>query len=126
MSLDIHTLPSEAQNILRVALNGRLDTHTYQQLDDRLATLLAEGANTLVLELGNLAYISSAGIRSIVKARKALATRGGKVLLAHPQPQVKKVFDVVRAAPLNEIFTSVAELDAYLDAMQQKVLRGED
>jgi len=33
---------------------------------------------------------------------------------------------VVKAVPLEEIFTSVAEADAYLDAMQRKVMRGDD
>ena len=59
---------------------------------------------SLVLDLAGLDYISSAGIRSIFKARKALAARGGKVLVVNPQPQIQKVFDVVKAVPMNEIF----------------------
>ena len=113
--------------IQRVALGGRLDTHTYAQLDETLAPILANPAVTsLVLDLAGLDYISSAGIRSVFKARKALATRAGKVLVANPQPQIQKVFDMVKAVPLNEIFTSVAEADAYLDAMQRKVIEGDD
>jgi anti-anti-sigma factor len=113
--------------IQRVALGGRLDTHTYAQLDETLAPILANPAViSLVLDLAGLDYISSAGIRSVFKARKALATRAGKVLVANPQPQIQKVFDMVKAVPLNEIFTSVAEADAYLDAMQRKVLEGDD
>ena len=46
--------------------------------------------------------------------------------MVNPQPQIQKVFDVVKAVPLNEIFTSFAEADAYLDAMQRKVLSGDD
>jgi anti-anti-sigma factor len=113
--------------IQRVALGGRLDTHTYARLDETLAPILANTAVTsLVLDLAGLDYISSAGIRSVFKARKALATRAGKVLVANPQPQIQKVFDMVKAVPLNEIFTSVAEADAYLDAMQRKVIEGDD
>ena len=81
---------------------------------------------SLVLDLEGLDYISSAGIRSVFKARKALAARAGKVLVVNPQPQIQKVFDLVKAVPLNEIFTSVAEADAYLDAMQRKVVEGDD
>lgn len=125
MSLDIRILPPAGQT-QRVALDGRLDTHTYQSLDEKLAPLLAGDTQSLVLDLAGLEYISSAGIRSIFKARKALAGRGGKVLVVNPQAQIQKVFDVVKAVPLNEIFTSVEEADAYLDAMQRKVLGGED
>ena len=113
--------------VQRVAIGGRLDTHTYGELDQALAPVLANPAITsLVLDLSGLDYISSAGIRSIFKARKALAARAGKVLVVNPQPQIQKVFDLVKAVPLNEIFTSVAEADAYLDAMQRKVVEGDD
>ncbi|WP_119719189.1 STAS domain-containing protein [Cognatilysobacter tabacisoli] len=125
MDLTIRIDPPTAGS-QRVALGGRLDTHSYAELDQQLAPLLASTVPSLVLDLAGLEYISSAGIRSIFRARKALAARGGKVLVVNPQPQIQKVFDVVKAVPLNEIFTSVAEADAYLDAMQRKVLSGDD
>ncbi|HEY5852304.1 MAG TPA: STAS domain-containing protein [Lysobacter sp.] len=109
----------------RVALGGRLDTNSYAELDRRLEPLLA-ATQSLLLDLSALVYISSAGIRSIFRARKALAAHSGKVLVLNPQPQIQKVFDVVKAVPMNEIFSSVAEADAYLDAMQKKVLRGDE
>ncbi|UKE72953.1 STAS domain-containing protein [Xanthomonas graminis] len=110
----------------RITLSGRLDTHTYQALDEALGPLLATQITTLVLDLSQLDYISSAGIRSIFKARKVLAKREGRVLVVNPQPQIRKVFDVVKAVPLNEIFTSVQELDDYLDEMQRRVLEDGD
>ena len=125
MSLSIEIAPA-GNGYQRVALAGRLDTHTYADLDQRLAPLLDSPSRSLVLDLAGLEYISSAGVRSIFKARKALAERGGKVLVVNPQPQIQKVFDVVKAVPLNEIFNTVAEADAYLDAMQKKVLSGDD
>lgn len=125
MSLSIEMSPGEAGK-QRVAIAGRLDTHTYADLDAQLAPVLTSDIQSLVLDLAGLEYISSAGVRSIFKARKAMAARGGKVVVVNPQPQIQKVFDVVKAVPMNEIFSSVAEADAYLDAMQQKVLRGED
>ncbi|ACD57189.1 anti-sigma factor antagonist [Xanthomonas oryzae pv. oryzae] len=106
----------------RVILTGRLDTHTYQDLDAALLPLLGTHITTLVLDLSALEYISSAGIRCIFKARKALATRHGKVLVSNPQPQICKVFDLVKAVPLSDVFASTEELDAYLAAMQRKVI----
>ena len=125
MSLDIQILPA-AKGSQRVALAGRLDTNTYEDLDEKLTPLLTRNLQTLVLDLGALEYISSAGIRSIFKARKALGGHGGKVLVVNPQAQIQKVFDVVKAVPMNEIFSSTAEADAYLDAMQRKVLQGDE
>ena len=124
MSLDIHVLPALG-DCQRVQLGGRLDTHTHEALDQALHPLLGDRVQSLVLDLAALEYMSSAGIRSIFKARKALAGHGGKVLLVNPQAQIQKVLDVVKAVPMHEIFASVAEADAYLDAMQRKVLQGD-
>jgi anti-anti-sigma factor len=106
----------------RVALRGRLDTETAPLLDGRLGPLLqAPEVTALVFDLAGLEYVSSAGIRSFVKARKALEARGGGVTVAYLQPAVRKVFDIVRALPATDIFTNAAELDAYLDVMQRRV-----
>lgn len=107
-----------------LAIGGRLDTQTAPQLDAAAATA-GEGVNdnaTIVLDMKGLEYISSAGLRSIAKLRRTMQARGGTVLLVNPQPQVRKVFDIVKAVPVNEVFTSIAELDAYLDTMQRKVI----
>ena len=125
MSLSIEIAPVR-NGYQRVALSGRLDTHTHGDLDQQLAPVLASPIRSLVLDLAGLIYISSAGVRSVFKARKALAERGGKVVVVNPQPQIQKVFDVVKAVPLSEIFSTVAEADAYLDAMQKKVITGGD
>ena len=128
MHLDIQTAPRSGTT-QRVALFGRLDTHSYPQLDAELAPMLYGGdppVMSLVLDLAGLNYISSAGIRSIFKARKALTARNGKLLVVNPQPQIQKVFDVVKAVPMSDIFTSVAEADAYLDMVQRKVVSGDE
>ena len=126
MSLQIRIDPPTSGNQY-VALTGRLDTHTSDELDQAMTPLLASAdLRSLVLDLAGLDYISSSGLRSIFKARKSLAARNGKVLVMNPQPQIQKVFDVVKAVPISEIFTSVEEVDAYLDAMQRKVLDGGD
>ena len=126
MAITVRIHPLHENGSQRVEIGGRLDTHTYGELDDRLTLVLASQVQSLLLDLAQLEYISSAGVRSIFKARKALVARGGKVVVVNPKPQIQKVFDVVKAVPLDEIFSSVQEADAYLDAMQKKVLRGED
>ena len=125
MTLDVKIHPLLANGNQRVVLDGRLDTHTYGALDDRLSLVLAGQVQYLTLDLERLAYISSAGVRSVFRARKLLEARGGKVLVANAQPQVQKVFDIVKAVPLSEIFRSVDEADAYLDKIQKRIARGD-
>jgi anti-sigma B factor antagonist len=101
-----------------LALAGRLDTNTALQLDDEIDRLLAGGAvQRLVFDLD---YLSSAGIRCFIRARKAIEPVGGKVAVVHPKPAVRKVLDIVKALP-GGIFTSTTELDAYLDDIQKQM-----
>jgi anti-anti-sigma factor len=124
MALDIE-ITEHGNGGRRVVLSGRLDTQTAPDLDGRLDPLLSTGSVTaLLFDRGGLDYISSAGIRSLVKARKALESRGGGVAVARLQPAVRKVFDIVKALPSADIFADDAEFDAYLDRMQQRARGG--
>jgi anti-anti-sigma factor len=119
MSLKIATDPSATPTI---TLGGRLDSETAPLLDRELDQVLARPALTrLVFDLRDLEYLSSAGIRCFIRARKSVEPRGGKVAVVNPQPAVRKVLDIVKAIPPGGLFSSTAELDAYLDEMQRQV-----
>lgn len=106
-----------------VWLEGRLDAATFGTFDDALRdiTPLVDNGGTLIIDLSALDYISSAGLRSLAQLRKQMHDRAGRTLLLNPQPQVKKVFEIVKAVPVAEVFASVAELDQYLDHMQRQI-----
>ncbi|MBK6316101.1 MAG: STAS domain-containing protein [Blastocatellia bacterium] len=107
-----------------VTVVGKLDTTTSPQFDEDVAPALSAGASVTVLDLADLSYISSAGLRSVFKARKMMESKGGALLLVNVQPQVQKVFEIVKAMPVQTVFRSVTELDQYLDYMQKKVKDG--
>ncbi len=120
MALDIEITDQEPAG-RRVMLRGRLDTLTAPQLETALAPLLGSSAVTsITFGLDGLEYMSSAGIRCLMRAHKALGARGGRVAVVNPQPAVRKVLEIVKALPAEQVFGSDAELDAYLDAMQRK------
>jgi anti-anti-sigma factor len=101
-----------------VALRGRLDSLTVAKLEAELTPVLdAPAVTSLVLQLDGLEYISSAGIRCIVRARRAIEGRGGQVAIVNPRAAVRKVLEIVKALPADQIFASQAELDA----MQRRV-----
>jgi anti-anti-sigma factor len=123
MTLNINVQESNAPTI---KLAGRLDTHTAPDLDKTLDRLLAKkGITHMVFDLENLEYLSSAGIRCFVRARKALEPAGARVAIVNPQPAVQKVLDIVKAIPPGGLFRSFAEMDEYLDEMQRKVREGD-
>jgi anti-anti-sigma factor len=119
MALKVDIADRDA-TIKHVSLDGRLDTTTSPQFDELVEPALRSAATVLVFDMANLAYISSAGLRSVFKARKVMEARQGALLLVNVQPQVQKVFDIVKALPSQSVFKSVAELDQYLDYMQRK------
>jgi anti-sigma B factor antagonist len=123
-------LHREASSPMRstLRLQGRLDALTFGEFDEAVAEVLRnmEAESTIVLDLSSLEYISSAGLRSIAKIRRTMRARNGHTLLLNPQPQVSKVFEVVKAVPINEVFSNVHELDEYLDRIQKKMLTDDE
>ena len=60
---------------LTIAINGRLDTSTAPQLDEELKTSI-EGVENLLIDLTDLEYISSAGLRVLLSAQKTMNKQG--------------------------------------------------
>jgi len=123
MALTIHAEQGRSfSTTLRLA--GRLDNESVDDLDREVDRLLDSPLKVLVFDLGGLEYIASSGLRTFFRAQKGMKQRSGKALFLNPQPQVRKVFDIAKAADLDSVFRDVQELDAYLDAMQKRVLEG--
>ena len=120
MSLSTSFVEERGGAVLRVSLDGSLDGITAPQLDADLTARIRSGINLLVLDMKRLSYISSAGLRVVFKAAKALRPMGGSVAMANRQPQIVKVFEIVKALPDMQVFKSDDELDEYLTSMQQK------
>jgi sigma-B regulation protein RsbU (phosphoserine phosphatase) len=127
MTLSLHHEFSASDRVV-VHVGGRLDAMTFGELDEAMLTLLPrlDDGGTVVVDLAGLEYVSSAGLRSFARIRKSMRARNGHTLLLNPQPQVRKVFDIVKAVPVNEVFTSTQELDAYLDRMQRQITEGDN
>ena len=79
-------------NALELALEGRLDTVTAPDLEKALSPI-PEGVDTLVYDFSKLDYISSAGLRVMLRAYRSLPM-GGKTKVRNCNPVVKEVFSV--------------------------------
>src|SRR5215831_5576875 len=89
---------------LTVKLNGSLDTATAPELERQLAPVLADTVTEIVFDLAELKFISSAGLRVFSNTRKQLKERGGQTNFIHLQPQIREVFDIMRALPGVAVF----------------------
>ena len=121
MSLKVGLREREA-GVFVLSTSGRLDTNTYPVLEARVDQVLTNSPRAIVFDMSGLDYVSSMGVRVIIKAEKALAKTGGKVIMTNLQPQIEKVFEIIKALPSFSIFKNTQEMDNYLDKMQKKTL----
>lgn len=77
---------------LKVSVSGRLDTTTAPELEKTLGSQL-EGIESLTLDFGDLAYISSAGLRVLLALQKTM-NRQGQMAVTHVNDNIMEVFDV--------------------------------
>ena len=109
----------KSPGVFIVSPEGSLDTDTYPILEEKVDLLLNTPSGTIIFDLEKLEYISSMGVRVIAKTKKSLKESGGKVVLLNLQPQIRKVFEIIKALPSEQIFSSIEEMDRYLDNMQK-------
>lgn len=75
-----------------VELVGRLDTVTAPDLEKELSELIPT-VSSLVLDFAKLDYLSSAGLRVLLNAQKAIA-KNGKMIIRHVNDIIMDVFDM--------------------------------
>ena len=111
----------ENKSVARVSLAGALNTDTAPGFDQELQKVVAQGLDLTVLDMKELDYISSAGLRVIFKAAKQTKAAGHRLAAANRKPHIDKVFEILKALPDMAVFANDQELDDYLGTMQRKV-----
>ena len=124
MSLEINISP-EKNNGKRISIVGSLDSNTAPELQQRIDSEIDDSVATTIIDFKNLDFLSSAGLRVIFKTKKVMDNSGGKFLLVNLQPQIKKVFEIIKALDGMSVFKDQDEMDEYLTAMQNKVKDGD-
>ncbi len=82
------------ENILILRVIGRLDSSTSKTMEERLLSVIDSGEGRLVIELSQLDYISSAGLRVFLLAAKRMGNTNGRMILCSLKDAVKQVFDI--------------------------------
>lgn len=88
--LDIKKTPNEKD--LTIALKGRLDTLTAPQLEEELNASI-DSIENLEFDFMELEYISSAGLRVLLSAQKAMNTKGSMTVM-NVSEEIREIFDV--------------------------------
>lgn len=95
-------------------MTGRLDSLSAAQAQHALEDLVAAGQRTLVVDLAELRYVSSAGLRVFLMAQKLLRKVGGRVIVYQAQEAVRQIFHLSGFLSLFELAASQDELAALL------------
>ncbi len=88
---------------------GRLDSATSGDLESLLIERLDQGCASVVLDLSDLDYISSAGLRVVLMAGKRLRATGGRLALACLRDSVRDLFDMSGFLVLFPVFATLDE-----------------
>jgi anti-sigma B factor antagonist len=109
------TISTESMDggITRILLDGRLDIQGAAAVDLRM-NILAGSSKFLLIDLTNVSFLGSMGLRSIVIPAKAVSRRGGKVALFGPIPMVE---EVLKASNIDEIIPIFHDLDSAVAAL---------
>jgi len=107
-----------------VRLSGALDLTSAPAADKVLTPLVATSPKVVVFDLAELRFLDSTGISLLLKARRNVEGKGGSVFITNMQPQIRKVFDIVKALPGTAVFQSMKEMDEYLKNIQEQVQDG--
>ena len=117
MALKVNTA-IKRPGIFVVVPIGSIDAAGNTIFQEKVTSVLNQNPDVIIFDMEFAYYINSMGIRVLVKAKKAMKQRGGKIVFINLQPQIKKVFDILNALPSLKVFANIQELDSYLDAMQ--------
>ncbi|MBN2514342.1 MAG: STAS domain-containing protein [Sedimentisphaerales bacterium] len=114
------------KHTVKIILSGQINSDTYETLDRQINELVQKKISTIILDLADVDFVSSAGVGAIIKAKMSLMRYYGELALVNPQPQIRKVFDIMKLLPAMNVFASIHELDQYLARIQKRVIEGEE
>jgi anti-sigma B factor antagonist len=96
-------------NIAVLSMNGRLDTMHFPLVDKELVSMIENERKQIVLDCQNLDYISSSGLRVLLKALKQMEAAKGRLTICSLQPQISQIFKISGFDRLFEIYPGKKE-----------------
>jgi anti-sigma B factor antagonist len=88
----LETLPDDAEMVF--VMQGEIDLSTARGIGDAAELALRSGYVSLVLDLTDVTFMDSQGIRALVLADRTMTDAGGRLALRRPAPPVRRVLDL--------------------------------
>ena len=102
-------------NAIIIYLEGMLDVHLSADIEKEIKKLIsAESASHFILNLKDVEYMSSSGLRIFVSTMRILKERKRKLVLCNMNSAVRKIFEVVELTDMFDIFNNENEALEFL------------
>jgi anti-sigma B factor antagonist len=105
-----------AGNFTHIALSGKLDVAGEQAIGDQFRSLMDSHNSSFLVDMSQVTYLASLGIRMLFAGAKALASQGNKMVVVSPQPMVEETLMTSGTAKLIAIARDEAAALALLSA----------
>jgi len=100
----------KVDNVVVIYLSGRLDVHLSAEIEKEINNVIQnEGNSHLLLNLKDVEYMSSSGLRIFVSTMRILKESKRKLKLSDMNNAVKKIFEVVELMDMFDIYDSEDE-----------------
>ncbi|PJF43881.1 MAG: hypothetical protein CUN55_06845 [Phototrophicales bacterium] len=103
----------EQDDVMIVTLDGRVDSEGAIDLDLALQTALLEGHYKLILDMANVRYLNSAGLRTLADVLTQSRDHDGDLKLVSLNPKVERVFQIIG---FDKFFNIYSDLDSAISA----------
>jgi anti-anti-sigma factor len=93
-------------DILTLSVSGKLDTTSAKAFEETILGRIESGERRIIIDLAQLDYVSSTGLRVLLLANKRLNSANGRIALCSLTDQVKEVFDIAGFSSIFSIYGS--------------------
>jgi anti-sigma B factor antagonist len=105
----------EIDNRIRlIKLSGNLDLNGVGQIESRFTGYCSGDNVRVILDVSEVDFLSSIGIRLLLVNAKSVSSRGGKMVLLAPTPDVETALELTGLLPIIPIYNSVDSAQAAL------------
>ena len=105
----MEVVEKKQNGICILGLLGRLDSNTSPEFEKKIFGVIEDGTRNVIVDFESLDYISSAGLRVLLKAAKELKRSDGKIVLCTMKEYIKEVFEIAGFVSLFPIVSSVGD-----------------
>ncbi len=102
-------LENKHGDVTVMSLNGKLDAYYSIELENKINKVIAGGCNKILVDFGDVNYISSSGLRVVLSSLKKLKKSGGRIILSDLKPYVYEVFEISGFTQIFEIYDTPQE-----------------